>query len=107
MISILKNGQHYTFQISKHPFIMSREMLESIALVLEKARIAEIAELENPWQFENWLLEGAADDRQREPNTKWELRKRLLLHIGDQKWHLTQEECLKLGNLCRSLLENQ
>jgi hypothetical protein len=107
MISITPKDDSFTLHIGKHLFYMNHDLLASLSTVLEKDRIAEMADLQNPWEFDNWLLEGAADDRQREPNTKWELRKRLLLHIGNQKWHLTQDECLKLGNLCRSLVENQ
>ena len=105
MILISPNESSFTLNLGKHRFPVSRDLIASLCTVLEKDRIAEMAELKNPWQFENWLLEGAADDRQREPNTKWEFRKRLLLHIGNQKWHLTKDECLKLGNQCRSLLE--
>ena len=107
MISITPKDNSFTLQIGKHLFSLNHDLLSSLSAVLEKDRIAEMAELQNPWQFENWLLEGATDDRQREPNTRWEFRKRLLLHIGNQKWHLTQDECLKLGNQCRSLLESQ
>jgi hypothetical protein len=89
-------------KISSEWFMMLISSNESsFASVLVNGRIAEM----NPWQSDNWLLEGADDGRQREPNTRREFRKRLLLHIGDQKWHLSQVECLKPGIQCRSLLE--
>jgi hypothetical protein len=105
MILVSPNESSFTLELGIHRFPVSRTLLISFASVLVKERIAEMADLQNPWQSENWLLEGADDDRKEEPNTKREFRKRLLLHIGDQKWHLSQEECLKLGNQCRSLLE--
>lgn len=107
MISITKSTTAYNFQIGKHQFPVSRDLLTSFADALQPKRIAEMAELKNPWKSANWTLEGAADDRRRDPKTKWEYRKRLLLHIGEQKWHLSQEECLKLGDLCRNLLQGK
>jgi hypothetical protein len=107
MISITPKDDSFTLQIGKHPFVMSREMLESIAAILEKDRITEMAELLNPWSYGDWILEGASEERHRDPQTKWEYRKRLLLRIGNQKWHLTQQECLKLGFQCQNLLQGK
>ena len=107
MIIISPNESAFTLEFGIHRFPVSRTLLTSFASVLVKDRIAEMAELQSPWQSENWLLEGADDDRQQEPNTRREFRKRLLLHIGNQRWHLSQEECLKLGDQCRSLLESR
>jgi hypothetical protein len=107
MISIIETSPSFIFQIGKHQFSIKKELLISLSDVLIKDRITEMAELLNPWNYGDWTLEGAADDRLREPGAKWEFRKRVLLKIGSKKWHLTQEECIKLGDLCRNLLQTK
>jgi hypothetical protein len=107
MISISDSSPNFNFQIGKDQFTIKKELLVSLSDVLTKDRITEMAELLNSWTYDDWILEGAADDRIREPRAKWEFRKRLLLNIGSKKWHLTQEECIKLGDLCRNLLQTK
>jgi hypothetical protein len=99
MIRIEKSSAGFIFCIGAHRIEMDASAVNAMAAGLTEGNAPLIVAGKMKVQSGDWVIENAHDD-----NPNRESRARILLHAGNLKWHLTDQEVVALGEHCRSLI---
>jgi hypothetical protein len=102
MIDVFNKDGAIYFKIGPHERLVEPDEAQQMGELLKEQTVEQIADFTKCWQAGPWRIEGAQDDVDL-GHQKSEIRRRLLLRHGTNKWHILRREAVLIGGLFRTI----